>query len=150
MRCCDPGLWAASRQVLQAFFCFGVQSASICHWLTTVPLGAVGLILQSISRRAAFVLSWAPMGPICFTMSSLHFYASRFLSHSFVDGSVSLWFVIFHPFVSLFFLFAFFLHLLCQQYSAHLSVVRFPPRHRFIDVLRVCLPYFSSQATFAR
>lgn len=48
-----------------------VQSASICHCFPTVPLGKMGLILQSISRRAAFVLSWAPRGPICFTAPSL-------------------------------------------------------------------------------
>lgn len=48
-----------------------VQSASICHCFSTVPLGKKGLILQSISRRAAFVLSWAPRGPICFTAPSL-------------------------------------------------------------------------------
>lgn len=74
------------------FFCSGVQSASICHCLTTVPLGEMGLILQSISRRAAFVLSLAPMGPICFTAPSLslHFDGSHFLSHLFVHGSLSL------------------------------------------------------------
>lgn len=74
------------------FFCSGVQSASICHCLTTVPPGEMGLILQSISRRAAFVLSPAPMGPICFTAPSLslHFDASHFLSHLFARGSLSL------------------------------------------------------------
>lgn len=48
-----------------------VQSVSICHCFSTVPLGKMGLILQSISRRAAFVLSRAPKGPICFTAPSL-------------------------------------------------------------------------------
>lgn len=48
-----------------------VQSASICHCFPTVPLGKMGLILQSISRRAAFVLSRAPRGPICFIAPSL-------------------------------------------------------------------------------
>lgn len=74
------------------FFCSGVQSASICQCLALVPLGEMGLILQSISRRAAFVLSRAPMGPICFTAPSLslHFDGSHFLSHLFVDDSPSL------------------------------------------------------------
>lgn len=68
------------------FFCSDVQSASICHCLTTVPLGEMGLILQSISRRAAFVLSLAPMGPICFTAPTLilHFDGFHLLSHLFV------------------------------------------------------------------
>lgn len=50
------------------------------------------LILQSISRRAAFVLSLAPMGPICFTALSLslQFNASYFLSHLSVPGSLFL------------------------------------------------------------
>lgn len=48
-----------------------VQSASICHCFPTVPPGKMGLILQSISRRAAFVLPRAPRGPICFTALSL-------------------------------------------------------------------------------
>lgn len=74
------------------FFCSGVQSASICHCLTTVPLGEMGLILQSISRRAAFVLSLAPMGTICSSAPSLslHFDGSHFLSHLFVHGSLTL------------------------------------------------------------
>lgn len=74
------------------FFRSGVQSASICHCLTTVPMGEMGLILQSISRRAAFVLSLAPMGPICFTAPSLslHFDGSPFLSHLSVHGSLAL------------------------------------------------------------
>lgn len=48
-----------------------VQSASICHCFPMVPLGKMGLILQSISRRVAFVLSRAPRGPIYFTAPSL-------------------------------------------------------------------------------
>lgn len=47
--------------------CRLVQSASICHCLSVVPPGKMGLILQSISRRAAFVLCRAPVGAICFT-----------------------------------------------------------------------------------
>lgn len=84
--------------------CSGVQSASICHCLATVPPGKMGLILQSISRRAAFVLWRAPVGPICFTAPSpsLQFDGSHFLSHLFVDGSPSLFgHVILFCFISL-------------------------------------------------
>lgn len=53
-----------------------VQSASICHCFPTVPLGKMGLILQSISRRAAFVLWRSPRGPICFTAPSLELHCT--------------------------------------------------------------------------
>ena len=89
------------------FFCSGVQSASICHCLATVPPGQKGLILQSISRRAAFVLSPAPMGPICFSARSLslRFDGSHFLSHLFVHGALSLSGCVISCFISTPFLF---------------------------------------------
>lgn len=110
------------------FFCPGVQSPSICHCLTTVPPGKMGLILQSISRRAAFVPSRAPVGPICFTAPSLslRFDGSHFLSHLFVDGHPSLsgWVISFVSVHSSNFFFP--LNLYFVHHSLHLSVSPFP------------------------
>lgn len=79
--------------------CRSVQSsiqASICHCLSAVPLGKMGLILQSISRRAAFVLCRGPVGAICFTAPLALAPIWRLsLSVSFICWwpSIALWFV---------------------------------------------------------